>query len=314
MEAAADPAAIDTLRWAWDKQSVWSQTANALKHNLFHARRVSLGLTIVAAVLATLAVQLGQLSPLTGRILAASSAVAVGLAALLQNRTPREKVQSWTQARSVAEAMKAETLTYLAGVTPYRGPDRVSVFGDNVERILAHAPDAGGAVIGRTAEQRDLPHVHDVASYITSRVRHQIDTYYEPQMMSMKLKADRFRRIQAALAIFAVLLTGAATLTGWQAFSAWSPVLTTVIAAIAAHAAVNRYDALAGEYHRIVEQLQLLLLGRSSDAALKGRAADDADDRFVAAAEAVISIQNQAWMTRSVAAVVGKHDDAGDTR
>jgi hypothetical protein len=96
-------------------------------------------------------------------------------------------------------------------------------------------------------------------------------------------------------------MASATTVTGWQGFAAWSPVITTIIAAGAAHAAVHRYDALALEYARTHEQLERLLLNRS-DVTVDAQQAEKADDDFVAAAEMVISIQNEAWMSRNIAA------------
>ena len=99
--------ATNRLAWAWEKQSVWSQTATSSNRPLFRARKTSLWLTILAAVLATVAVQIGSLSDLAARILAAVAALAMGLVALLQKATTRDRVQDWTRARSVSEALKA---------------------------------------------------------------------------------------------------------------------------------------------------------------------------------------------------------------
>jgi SMODS and SLOG-associating 2TM effector domain 1 len=97
-------------------------------------------------------------------------------------------------------------------------------------------------------------------------VRKQIDTYYRPQSEAMKHRADRYRVVINVLAVVALLLGFAATVTGWQQFAAWAPVVTTVIAAVAAQGAANRYDALALEYARTYEQLERLLLERPSEA------------------------------------------------
>src|ERR1700741_3581038 len=122
MDATADSATV-LLASVWDKQSVWSQAANNLKQSLFRARTTCLLLTILAAVLATVAVQIASISDLTAltaRILAAGAALSMGLVALMQKATNRERVHDWTRARSASEALKAETYTFLAGVAPYR--------------------------------------------------------------------------------------------------------------------------------------------------------------------------------------------------
>lgn len=280
---------------------MWSQAGNKLKQSLSRARTTSLWLTILAAVLATAAVQIGSISDLAARILAAGSAVSMGLVALLQKETNRDRVQAWTRARSVSEALKAETFIFLAGVAPYRGADRVDLFRQNVTQVLEDADDLTPSTIGLAPKARDLPAVTDLSTYVSARVQQQIDTYYRPQSAAMKRRADRYRLAERGLAILALLLSFATTVTGWQGFAAWSPVITTVVAAVAAHTAVHRFDALALEYGRTYEQLERLLLNRST-AGANAQPAQKADDDFVAAAEGVISIQNEAWMSRNVAA------------
>jgi hypothetical protein len=300
--------ATDRLAWAWAKQSVWSQTANKLKRPLFLARTTSLWLTIAAAVLATVAVQIASLSDLAARILAAVAALAMGLVALLQKATNHDRVQDWTRARSVSEALKAEVFTFLAGVAPYRGADRTDRFLQNMDQVLAFADDLSPSTIGVQPKKRDLPAVRDVPTYVSDRVQRQIDTYYRPQSAAMKRHADLCRFVERALAVLALLLSFATTITGWQGFTAWSPVITTVVAAVAAHAAVHRFDALALEYARTYEQLERLMLKRTD--ARTDTMNEKADDDFVAAAEGVISIQNEAWMSRNLSAAGS--EDPGD--
>ena len=149
---------------------MWSQTADKLKRPLFRARMTSLWLTIVAAVVATVAVQIASLSDLAARILAAVAALAMGLVALLQKATNRDRVHDWTRARSVSEALKAEVFTFLAGVAPYRGADRTDRFLQNVDQVLAFADDLSPFTIGVQPKKRDLPAVRDLPTYISDRV------------------------------------------------------------------------------------------------------------------------------------------------
>lgn len=83
MDATA-ASATSRLVWAWDEQSVWSQAAIKLKQSLFRARTTSLSLTIVAAMLATVAVQVGLLTDLAARILAAGAPASMSPVGLLQ--------------------------------------------------------------------------------------------------------------------------------------------------------------------------------------------------------------------------------------
>ena len=171
------------------------------------------------------------------------------------------------------------------------------------------ADDLTPFTIGLQPKKRDLPAVRDLPTYISGRVQQQIDAFYRPQSAAMKHRTDRYRFAERALAALALLLSFATTITGWQGFTAWSPVITTVVAAIAAHTAVHRYDALALEYARTYEQLERLMLNRS-DVSTDPTQAEKADDDFVAAAEGVISIQNESWMSRNISAAGS--EDPGD--
>ena len=125
----------------------------------------------------------------------------------------------------------------------------------------------------------------------------------------MKQLADRYRTAATVLAIIALRLMGRAAVTGRQQLAGWSPVITTVIATIAAYRAVHRYDALALEYARTVQQLELLKVNRAA-AASHGNS-HTADDDFVASAKSVISMQNESWMARNVAIVRDGGEDSG---
>lgn len=54
MDAAAVPDAEFAVKYAWDQQSVWSQTADRLKRSLFRTRLAGLCLTIMAALFGAL--------------------------------------------------------------------------------------------------------------------------------------------------------------------------------------------------------------------------------------------------------------------
>ena len=307
MDIDADPAVGASLAFAWARQSEWSQAATKAKNDLFRARYTSLGLTVFAAFLATAAVQWAAAFSIAERSLAALATLSLGLVALMQQATKPERVQSWTRTRSVAEAIKAETYTFLAGVTPYRGQDRAERFRRNLDRVLTHADDLRILTVGIKAEARPLPPVHNVASYVTERVQQQIACYYKPQSERMRCRAELFRYAASTLAVFALLLSLATAVSGHQGFAAWSPVITTVIATVAAHGAVQRYAALAQEYSRTYAELERLELNHRRPASSPAAAAAAADD-FVAATEAVISIQNQSWMARNIAAAKSEYD------
>jgi len=295
------------LAWAWDTQSVWSQAADKLKRSLVRARYQSLGLTILAAVLATGASQIGEWSVTAGRAVAGAASVCAGLVALLQAAISRDRVQGWTSARVVSEALKGEVFKFLAGVAPYRGPDRHHQLAVFVQTILDNGAGSADPTVGVKPAHHPLPPVGDVASYISERVRKQIDDYYKPLSAAMAQRARRFRAAAVVLAVIALFLSAATTVSGRPEAAAWSAVITTAIATIAAHAAAARYDAFALEYARAYQQLDRLQRNRlySSESA-----SEKTDDDFVTAAEAVISAQNQAWMAGTISAAATPSSNA----
>jgi putative intracellular protease/amidase len=292
------PAAeTNVVRWVWDQQSMWSQAANRLRASLFRARRTTLWLTIVAAISATAAGQIAHLSSPAGKALAWLAAASAGLVAVNQTFTKPAKVEHWMRARSVSEALKAETYPYWAGVSPYRGADRETVFRHKVDAVIAAAEDLVGSTVGIRPAQRALPAVSDVDSYTAVRVQGQIDNYYQRQSEAMQRRARQFRVVETVLAAVAALISATAAVSGVLEWSAWLPVITTITAAIAAEAAAQRYSELAVEYGLTRSELERLL----RDRAATGHS-PDADDAFVHAAERVISLQNEAWMARGIAA------------
>ena len=66
--------------------------------------------------------------------------------------------------------------------------------------------------------------------------------------------------------------------------------MTTVSAAIAAHAAAERYEFLRLEYSRTARELEHLLS--------RWKRSKLSDDEFVMKCESVISVQNEAWMAK----------------
>ena len=271
------------LDFAWQKQSVWSQVAGTLKARLQTMRLWALGLATVGALLSTTAAVVG-LSSGPGKVLAFLGAAVIALVALPQILTKKDSIEKWTRARSVSEAIKTEVYLTLAGFGP------ADLQGE-VDKILADADDLAEHTIGVTAEPRDLPDVHDVESYFGKRVDQQITGYYEPSAARLKGKAARFRQVEFVLIGIGAVIAAAAGTWEIDGLAAYVPVVTTVGAAIAAHAAAARYSYLVVEYTRTAEQLR-----RIRDKI--GEIASYTDEQRVVQAEKVISIQNEGWMAK----------------
>jgi conflict system pore-forming effector with SLATT domain/uncharacterized protein DUF4231 len=292
------PVATAQLTSAWEDQSVWSQAADRLKRALFRTRMATLLLTIAAAGLVTVATYFSEPST-TDNVLAGVAAGCATLAALLQAYISPSRIEDWMRARSVSESLKAETYKYLAGTAPYRGDDRASVFQKKTDDIRKLVEDVADRTIGIDAKKRELPAVSDVNSYAELRVRGQAHDYYRPKSAEMKSRATMFRSTEIVLIFAAAALSAVTAASDGPAWAAWIPVVTTISAAVAAEAAVQRYSALAVEYARTNRELDRLLRDRTGG---DGGSQPSDDDRFVENAERVISLQNEAWMARGVAA------------
>jgi len=285
----------------WQQQSVWSQTANRLKQNIERTRAIALGLTIAGAALATLATQVTTLSSAAGKGLALAAALAIALVPLLRRRIGPDVVRDWTRIRSVSEALKSEVYTFLAGVAPYRGADHQQLLQDRVDALMQDADDLIQHTLCVTAVPRQLPDLRDVDSYVRERVTRQIDDYYRPRAATLERQLTWLRRAEFGLTVVGIALgAAAATLQVAQA-AAWVAVVTTVTAALTAHAAASRLEFQMVEFLRTAAELTRLRRQRDR----YGQKGAAGDDEFVQRCEHVISVENEAWMAKLTSASDG---------
>jgi len=185
---------------------------------------------------------------------------------------------------------------YLAGIGRYRGADRDRHSQDKVDAIQRDAGDLLRHIAGLQPVARALPAIHDLDSYVQQRVTAQIDGYYRPQAARQQQRLALVRQAEFVLGgAGAVLAAVGAT---WQLSGAtvWVPVLTTVTAAVTAHAAAARYEYLLVEYLRTAAELERLRSRYHTSAG--GGGSGSTEDEFVEACEQVISVQNEGWMAK----------------
>ena len=283
---------ISAAEWAWQRQSVWSQTANKLKAGPSRARTAQLVLTVAAAILALAGSQVKGASfpaSLTLSVLAAVTLAAVGV---LRSQTNKEQVQRWTRARSVSEAIKTEVYTYLARVGRYAADDRDTLLDAEVKHLEDEADDLNRYTSRFQPVVRTLPPVHDVDSYLQVRVRElQLRDYYEKNARTLEDRIRWLKWVQIALALGAAALAAVAATA--PSVGAWAAVATTAGGALTAYIAGERYEFLWIEYSRTAGQLRRLL---SHPVADDGHPLSGAE--LVSECEQVISVQNQAWMAK----------------
>jgi hypothetical protein len=272
-----------SLDYAWQEQSVWSQVANRLRAQLRTKRRVGLSLTIAGGVLSTTAAGIG-LDTSLGRAFAFAAAVCVGAAAIAQSTAGTNAVRDWTRARSAAEAIKSEVYLALAGVGAADLDAEIKRIGDDAGDLRAYQA-------GIRPVSRPLPPVTDPGTYLHERVDQQIKWYHDNRAAKLTVTLRRYRYAEWGLAGVGLLLgAGAGTWEiSWMAM--WVPVVTTIGAAVLAHAAAERYSYLLIEYMRTGDELRRL---RNR----VGPAASLSDQELVRRAEAVISAQNEGWMAK----------------
>lgn len=286
-----DSTSAGQLVWAWQRQRIWSQTASRLKQRIDQARVTALLLAIAAAVFAVAADQVGGLSVGVGRGLSACAAVSAGLATILQRRVSTEQIRDWTRARSASEGLKTEIYSYLARGSAYTDADRDQRLGIEARAIVAAVDDLERHTIGITPDDKPMPPIQDIDSYVAVRVDYQIDHYYRRKAAQYEIRVRRLRQVGDLLGIIAVVLAAlAAAFDDLDGLAAWVPVATTIGTAIAAHVAAARYDHLVIEFLRTAQRLEHL----------RNEQLNEQVDQpaFIDACEAAISVENQAWMAR----------------
>lgn len=282
--------------WAWQQQTIWSQAANKLKDKLFHIRSWTLGLVVSAAILATAASQVTEYHTLAGKVLAGVASFSAIVAAILQKQAGRDAVATWTQARSVSEAFKAQVYLYLTSAPPYATGDPDATLLARLDSVANAAANIRDRTIGIAPDPAKEPQARDVATYIDERVRGQID-YFTKQSATNTRCATIFRGIGTFLAVVAAVLSAVAAATDVHHLAPWLAVITTVTGAVAAEAAFRRHEALGNEYAQARAELESLLVEYN-----QAGATQDAGRRLVSATELVLSTQNTAWLASSISA------------
>ena len=226
-------------------------------------------------------------------ILGFSSAAAIGLATYFGKElvNPYQE-QRWIRSRSMAEALKSEIYLFRSNSPPYDTDKKPEKLIENVEALLKKVGDLPTEIISDEQKQKGLP-TDDltVEEYIQTRVNDQINNFYRPGSDELKRKMKRNKNIGLSLGVFAIAL-GALGLTGWTA--GWIAVIATIAASITAFAYAGRYQYLIISYQTTANKLERLRVLWES----KGKADNDTDARnkFIRDCEAVISIENSAWM------------------
>jgi hypothetical protein len=276
----------------WNKQSRWSQAADALKHRVTVAHDFILAFTVAGAGLSATGVVVGVDTD-AGQILVYAAAAVAAAVTIANAFAGKEALEPWTTARAVSEAIKSEVYTYLPRAGDYATGDADEKLAQEVERLEETGADLTPKVEKFTAKTRKPPEIPDAKAYADVRVRSQIDAYYRVKAGEYDTKILIARVIEVALGALGAALAVIAAARKDGDWAVWVPVVTTATTALAAHVAAERWRFLRLEFSRTALQLSHLL-GRFERGKLKG-------DEFIVQSETAISLQNAAWVAKFAA-------------
>lgn len=286
------------LEYLWGQYRVWAETARKHQKSLSAWRRWVLLLGVVAAVLGAVsnpgALPWPEGWPTWGvprTAFGAAGGVLLGVVAFLTRELlGPEREGRWLRARAAAEAFKREGYLVAAGVPPYDGP----LTRDLLERgrsILAGVGDLQEEPVAEGQRLKGMPPCPlSTDEYVAQRLDDQI-AYYRRRAGEHGAVVGRVRSLTLLLGVVAFVL---GTLGGGGA-GVWLVVITTVTASLASYLYANRLQYLAGSYTAAARNLDALRVGWQT---FGGADADDAErERFILDCEAVLSAENQSWIT-----------------
>ena len=288
-----------------DRQAQWSKTADHLKSTIDNARWWVFVLSILGAVLAAAASQMGVKAtdavtmsisnPRAGVAIAA--AVSLAFATFFTQRLlGTEHATAWVRARAISERLKQEAFRFSAAAAPYDDPDRAKVellLDDERARIEADGQDLLGMQVSTASKGSSPRGPLTQDEYLAQRVKKQID-YFVPKANKYRVIAVVLRRIELVLAAAATLITAVVSVTGksvvWGMtfdFAALTAVLTTIAGAVLAHIEASRYDFLVMTYRATARRLQ----------ERTGRSHAPWSD-FVNDCENILAAENTSWIAK----------------
>jgi len=282
-----------------ETEAVWSETADRLKWRLDVARKSTFFLSILGAVLATLA---SQKSGDLRQFLAIFGAAPLGLASFITAQfLGSAQVTGWVRARAASEALKREAWSCAAGGGAYQDfPQRDARLRIERERIERDVDDLIGLTVTAPRAHSAIPQtVVSRGQYIDQRVHDQIDRYYLPRAEQHGKVSSALRWLELSLSMFAALVAAAIGFAGKEAFGsidfiAFTAVLTTIGGAIVAHVEASRYDFLVATYRATARRLKNELVTNANFVSMS-----DAEwAAFVQRCETIIADQNGSWLSK----------------
>jgi hypothetical protein len=255
-------------------------------------------MSIGAAAMAALASQLPW--PSIQRAASFASAVLMAVVALVgRTKTSPDRLREWLRARSASEGLKSEVYLFVMRSGPYREAEPHLKLSDRLAAIADATRDLTTVVADLLpSEAKPPPDPMSLETYLQQRVRSQINEYYRRKAAQEARRVSTYRSAEFGLAIVGVVLgIWSGTSEHGPLLSPWAAVLTTAIAAVAAHLAAGRHEYQVTTYTATALQLERLST-RFEDRHRDRPATPQEIDELVSECEAAISVENQGWMTQ----------------
>jgi hypothetical protein len=287
------PEQARALEFAWGEYRVWAATSRQKKAEISTWRFRVLVATVSGALLGTVSSQISGLQADVSWVFGIAAGALIAIATYLgQEILKPDQERLWIRARSLAEALKAETFLFRTGASPYDIPEPASRMLLQVQDLLGQVRDLPAVNLSQEERRERLPEGPlSVEEYIEERVNDQVENFYRPRAQQYYELMKRWRMITLLIGGLAVILGALGKST-----AAWVAVLTTIGTSVAAYIFANRYQYLIISYQATARQLELL----KNQWIVMGAPEHYPEERnnFILNCEEAISIENSAWMAK----------------
>ncbi|QND24503.1 DUF4231 domain-containing protein (plasmid) [Rhizobium leguminosarum bv. viciae] len=251
---------MSILEFAANRQAIWSATANTLKFKIDFARNTSFFLSILGALVASLA-SMQATDNVLRTVLISVGAVALAATGIIGSQIlTSEGIRQQIRARAASEALKREAFLYAAAAGDYSDrATRDNLLKTALEKIEAEVNDLT-LFQAKAPGPGSSPRTNlSFAEYLDKRV--------DPQIRFYDVKSEKYVKtsrvlhgIEFTLAFVAAILTALAGVIGKGVFdfAAVIGVLTTCAAAVMAHLQASHYDNLVVGYRAAGRKLENL--------------------------------------------------------
>ena len=279
---------LETVALDYDR---WWATAMAAKYGN-HARFTwMVELTLAAAVMETLALQLHTSYPVAAQIAGYAGVAALALVVVIRMRgLPRERVQAWVLAAAAAHALKCEMYLYRTSCGPYAdslGTDPDETLLQRRNEIVEKLSSIRKYIAEPTEKiTRSLAPL-DADAYISERINGEIKKFRQFTSNLNRIQGSWLRN-ETFLLIGGVLLAAILTFSHNQVYVAWIAVIAIMSIASGVTAKSERYATLLVDVQTMPVRLTSILD--------RWQANHGTLDQLVQQVEDVLLAQAQAWV------------------